>query len=243
MSWRPRTDGERAAFRDGFRDLIPVGPGTFAWGLVTGVAMVKSGLTLAQAVGMTVLVFAGSAQLSALPLIAAASPVWVIVLTALVVNLRFVIYAAAMRNEFKQHSHHRRLWLGYFTGDVGFVIFMEKLKRDGSFPHKDWYFLGGSAANWVFWQIGSLIGIFAAAFIPTAWGLELAGMLALLALMIPLCSTRPALIGTIVASIVAVLTYHFPMKLGLPIAVACGITAAILSEPRRPRAVAPREAA
>ena len=116
---------------------------------------------------------------------------------------------------------------------------MEKLKRDGSFPHKDWYFFGGSAANWVFWQIGSLIGIFAAAFIPTAWGLELAGMLALLALMIPLCSTRPALIGTIVASIVAVLTYHFPMKLGLPIAVACGITAAILSEPRRARPVAP----
>ena len=66
MHWRPHTDGERAAFRDGFRDLIPVGPGTFAWGLVTGVAMVKSGLTLAQAVGMTVLVFAGSAQLSSL---------------------------------------------------------------------------------------------------------------------------------------------------------------------------------
>ena len=106
MSWRPRTDGERAAFRDGFRDLIPVGPGTFAWGLVTGVAMVKSGLTLAQAVGMTVLVFAGSAQLSSLPLIAAASPVWVIVLTALVVNLRFVIYAAADRKSTRLNSSH-----------------------------------------------------------------------------------------------------------------------------------------
>ncbi len=235
MSWRPHTDSERAAFRDGFRDLMPVAPGTLAWGLVTGVAMVKSGLTLAQAVGMTLTVFAGSAQLSSLPLIAGASPVWVIVLTALVVNLRFVIYAAAMRNEFKQYSFARRLALGYLTGDVGFVIFMEKLKRDGSFAHKDWYFFGGSVCNWLSWQAGSLVGIFAAAFIPSAWGLELAGMLALLALMIPLCSTRPALIGTLVASVIAVLTYHLPMKLGLPIAVACGIASAILAEPRRPR--------
>lgn len=235
MHWRPRTESERNAFRDGFRDLFPVAPGTFAWGLVTGVAMVKSGLTLAQAIGMTLAVFAGSAQLSALPLIAGATPVWVIVLTALVVNLRFVIYAAAMRNEFKHFSMPRRLALGYLTGDVGFVIFMEKLKREGSFAHKDWYFFGGSCANWLSWQAGSLIGIFAAAFIPTQWGLELAGLLALLALLIPLCSTRPALVGVLVASVIAVLTYHFPMKLGLPIAVAFGIASAILAEPRKPR--------
>lgn len=237
IPWRPRTDTERFAFRDGFRDLMPVAPGTFAWGLVTGVAMVKSGLTLAQALGMTLTVFAGSAQLSALPLIAGASPVWVVVLTALVVNLRFVIYAAAMRKEFKPFSARRRLALGYLTGDIGFVIFMEKLKREGSFAHKDWYFFGGAAANWLAWQSGSLIGIFAAAFIPTHWGLELAGLLALLTLLIPLCASWPAVIGVIVASVIAVLTYAWPMKLGLPVAIAFGIASAILAEPRKPRMI------
>lgn len=232
MPWRSLTAPQRAAFRDGFRDLVPMLPGTFAWGVVTAVAMVKSGLTIAQAIGMTILVFAGSAQLSSLPLIAGASPVWVIVLTALVVNLRFVIYAAAMRNLFKEYSPHRRLWLGYVTGDIGFVIFMEKVQREGMFAHRDWYFFGGSTANWLAWQSGSMLGIFAAAFVPSHWGLELAGMLALVALLIPLCATRPAIVGTAVAGIVAVLAYGLPMKLGLPLAVVLGIIAAILAEPR-----------
>ena len=44
-------------------------PGTFSWGIVTGVAMVKSGLTVPQALRMTLLVYSGVSQLSALPLL------------------------------------------------------------------------------------------------------------------------------------------------------------------------------
>jgi predicted branched-subunit amino acid permease len=46
--------------------------GIAAWGLVTGVAMVKSGLSIPVAVLMSLLVFAGSAQLAVIPLLAAA---------------------------------------------------------------------------------------------------------------------------------------------------------------------------
>ena len=55
----------RDAFWRGVRELLPAGPGVFAWGLVTGVAMVKSGLTVTQSVGLTLLAYAGSAQLAA----------------------------------------------------------------------------------------------------------------------------------------------------------------------------------
>jgi predicted branched-subunit amino acid permease len=57
---------------------LPTLFGIGAWGMVVGVAMVKSGLTVAQASGMTLVVFAGSAQLASLPLIAAGAPIWVI---------------------------------------------------------------------------------------------------------------------------------------------------------------------
>ncbi|HEU4623102.1 MAG TPA: AzlC family ABC transporter permease [Burkholderiaceae bacterium] len=241
MAWRPRSSNEQRAFREGVRDLMPAAPATFAWGLVTGVAMVKSGLTLAQAVGMSLTVFAGSAQLSSLPLIAGAAPVWVIVLTALVVNLRFVIYAAALKREFQQFSLPRRWVLGYLTGDIGFVIFMNKLQREGRFAHADWYFLGGAVCNWCAWQLASMIGIFAAAVVPTHWGLELAGTLALLALLIPLANTRPGVVGVLVASIVAVIAYPLPLRLGLVMAVVCGIVAAMMVEPREPRATMPAE--
>src|ERR1700756_3977383 len=78
------------SWREGLKTGIPTLFGIGAWGLVVGVAMVKTGLTVPQALAMTLVVFAGSAQLASLPLIAANAPIWVIFATALVVNLRFV---------------------------------------------------------------------------------------------------------------------------------------------------------
>lgn len=234
MPWLPRTVSERGAFREGFFDLAPTTPATAAWGVVTGVAMVKAGLTLAQAVGMSLSVFAGSAQLAVLPLMADAAPALVIVLTALVVNLRFVIYSAAMRDAFARFSPSRRLALGYFTGDVGFVLFMARQRREGGLAHPDWYFFGGAACNWGAWQLGSMAGLFGAAFVPTHWGLGLAGTLALLALLVPLTKGRPTLTGAFVASFVAVAAAPLPMRLGLLLAVATGIASAIAAEPRQP---------
>src|SRR5262245_10960063 len=90
--------GWRAEFERGARDLLPTSPGIAAWGLVTGVAMVKSGLAVPWALLLTFTAYAGTAQLACLPLMAAGAPLWVIAVTALVTNLRFVIYATAMRH-------------------------------------------------------------------------------------------------------------------------------------------------
>src|SRR5690349_11412762 len=82
-----------ALFQEGLRTGLPTLFGIAAWGMVVGIAMVKSGLTVWQATGMTLFVYAGSAQLAALPLIAAHAPIWVVFATGLVVNLRFVIFS------------------------------------------------------------------------------------------------------------------------------------------------------
>jgi predicted branched-subunit amino acid permease len=63
-------------FRLGARHMVSLALGIAAWGLVTGVAMVKSGLSVPLALFMTFFVFAGSAQLAALPLMAAGAPMW-----------------------------------------------------------------------------------------------------------------------------------------------------------------------
>lgn len=56
-----------AAFRAGVHAIVPALIATATWGLVTGVAMVKSGLTESMALAMTLLLYAGSAQLTSLP--------------------------------------------------------------------------------------------------------------------------------------------------------------------------------
>ena len=214
------------------REMLPFGPGVFAWGLVTGVAMVKSGLSIVESLGLSLLAYAGSAQLAALPLMAVFAPLWLVTLAAIIVNLRFVVYAALLRSHLGHLSANTRLWLGYFTGDVMFARYSALLAEEPDYQHRVAYFAGGATANWIIWQVSSIIGIFAAGAIPTSWGLELAGTLALLALLIPLCRHRPAQGGVAVAVIVAVITHDLPLRLGLLAATLAGMTAAIALERR-----------
>src|SRR5882757_10098089 len=102
-------------FARGSRDMVGVSFGIAAWGLVTGVAMAKSGLPMPLSILMSLLVFAGSAQLAALPLIIAGAPIWMVWAIALCVNLRFVIFSAQWRPYFAHFRRRGRMILGYFT--------------------------------------------------------------------------------------------------------------------------------
>lgn len=223
-------------FRDaalrGARELLPAVPGVTAWGLVTGVAMVKLGLTVPQAIGLSLLAYAGSAQLAALPLMVGAAPLWLVTLTAIIVNLRFVVYSALTGSHFKDLSAHRRLWLGYVIGDIMFVKFATLVDREPHYPRRVAYYTGGALTNWVVWQVASIAGILAADFIPASWGLELAGTLALIALLVPLAKMRPALGGMLVAAAVAVIAHGLPLRLGLLLGILAGMGLALALERR-----------
>jgi predicted branched-subunit amino acid permease len=105
----------RPEFRIGMRDMSPVAMGIGAWGLMTGVAMVKSNMSLVEAVAMTLLVYAGSSQLAAIPLLFAGAPAWVILATGFCVNLRFVVFSLHLRPYLMHMPRWRRMTHGYLT--------------------------------------------------------------------------------------------------------------------------------
>ncbi|RYY67372.1 MAG: branched-chain amino acid ABC transporter permease, partial [Comamonadaceae bacterium] len=109
------------AFRTGMREMSPQAPGIAAWGLMTGVAMVKSGLSLTESGLMALLVFAGSSQLAAMPLLIAGAPAWVILATGFCVNLRFVVFSLHLRPYMLHMPLWRRLTHGYLTADLTYV--------------------------------------------------------------------------------------------------------------------------
>ncbi len=167
-------------FRRGFSDTVAPSFGIAAWGLVTGVAMVKSGLSVSMAIAMTLFVFAGSAQLAALPLLAVGTPLWVLWATAFCVNLRFVIFSAHWRAYFGHLPRMQRLVLGYFAVDLSYVLFVRRFPEPKRQPEQLPYFWGGVCWNWLSWQLASLLGIVLADRVPTEWGVGFAGVLALL---------------------------------------------------------------
>ena len=221
-------DPEKTAFREALHASAPAMPGILAWGLVAGMAMMQSGLTLWQALGMTFIVFAGSAQLAALPLIAANAPASVVFLTGLVVNLRFVIFAASVGPHFAHLPWHRRLWYGYLNGDLMMAFFPRRFPGHtvNQTSGKAGYFTGVSYPTWLAWQVGSVAGILLASQVPASWGIGFAGTLALLGVMIPLVINTAALGGVVVAGAVAVAAHDLPYKLGLLLAVLAGMAVA-----------------
>ena len=122
------------AFMEGLRDLAPQAPGVAAWGLMTGVAMAKSGMSLVECVVMTLVVFAGSSQLAAIPLIVAGAPAWVILATGFCVNLRFVVFSLHLRPFLIHLPLWRRLGHGYLTADVSYVLFTKRFTQPGDTP-------------------------------------------------------------------------------------------------------------
>ena len=221
-----------AGLRAGLQAIAPALIATSTWGLVAGVAMVKSGLTESVALAMTLLVYAGSAQLTSLPLIATGSPLWLVFAAGCIVNLRFVIFGAALHPYFRDLPWYRRLAYGYFTTDMGFVLFMARYGDAtvrGSTEQR-WFFIGAAAAGWLTWQVSSILGIVLGAAVPAQWSLDFAAVLALLAITVPLASSRPMLVSMLAAGVVAWVGQLLPLRLGLIAAVIAGIAAGLGAE-------------
>jgi predicted branched-subunit amino acid permease len=221
------------------RDMSGIAIGIAAWGLVTGMAMIQSGMGLPLALAMSLLVFAGSAQLATMPLVASGAPLWVVWATALCVNLRFVIFSATWRPYLKVYTLGQRLRLAYFTADLNYVMFMKRFPEPQPAREQMPYFWGGSITNWVSWQLSSLVGIFAADSIPKHWGIGFAGTLALLGLTGSLLSDRSTWIAAAVSACAAVAAYAMPLKLNIVVAIAAAVAIGLLIDHTTPKAAAP----
>lgn len=225
-------------FRRGMLDSATVAPGIAAWGLMTGVAMVKSGMSIVEACLMGVLVFAGSSQLAAIPLISAGAPMWVILATAFCVNLRFMVFSAHLRPYVMHLPRWRRLLNGYLMADLSYVLFTTRFPHPGqdaaSRNAQDAYWAGNGALNWTSWAGASLVGIALTNAIPPAWGLGFAGILALIGILCSLASTKLRLVSAGVAGAAAVAAFALPFKLNILVAIAAAVAICLLLEKPRP---------
>jgi predicted branched-subunit amino acid permease len=213
-------------FLRGSRDMVGVSLGIAAWGLVTGVSMAKSGLPMPLCILMSLLVFAGSAQLAALPLIVAGAPIWMVWAIAACVNLRFVIFSAQWRPYFAHMPRWQRMLHGYFTADLNYVVFMTRFPEPRPSPEQAPYFWGGVATNWPSWQLPTLAGLLLSDAIPTEWGF---------------ISDRASWVAAGVACAAAVAAAALPLKLNVVVAIAAAVAVGLLIDHVTPSEAKPSE--
>jgi 4-azaleucine resistance transporter AzlC len=212
------------------RSCLPVLPGVFAFGAISGVAMVAAGMPHYMALAMSVLVYAGNAQLAALQLVTSGSPLAIAILAALVINLRFSIYSLSMSPHLAAAGPRLRPLLSYLLTDNGYAITLRGYERALGAADKVWYYFGCSVAIWITWQAGTLTGVLLGARIPADWHLEFSIVLTFLGIVAPTIRDRAVAAAACAAGITAVLAWPLPLRLGLLLATAAGIAAGILVE-------------
>jgi 4-azaleucine resistance transporter AzlC len=208
--------------------------GIVPFGVVTGVAMVASGIPPLVAMLMSILVFAGASMVASAQLLASQAPALLIVFTTLIINLRFMMYSASLRLHFADASLGRRLAVAYLTADNVYGLMLGRFAEHPDDPGKFEYFLGAGLLVWTAWQVAVLAGILIGAGVPAAWRLEFAAPLAFIAISIPFLRERASIVAAVAAAVAVVLTTGLPFRLGIIAAAATGIVAGLLFERKKP---------
>ncbi|MBI5838835.1 MAG: AzlC family ABC transporter permease [Chloroflexi bacterium] len=223
----------RASFWAGVRAELPLLIGGFPFGMIYGALALNAGLSIVAAQLMSSIIFAGSAQFVAAQLVHEAAPVFVIVLTIAVVNLRHMLYSASLAPFLKELPLRWKVLLSYLLTDEAYAPTIIRYEAEGATPSGHFFLLGAGLALWFDWQVSTALGIFLGAAIPDSWSLDFALPLTFIAMVVPVLKNRPLVMSALSAGLVALLAYDLPFKLGLILAALTGITVGTILEGRK----------
>jgi predicted branched-subunit amino acid permease len=209
------------SFRRGVWAMAPLWLGVIPFALVYAVLARDAGLSLVETQALSVLVFAGSAQVSAVGLFGAGAAALEIVSTTLLLNVRHVLYGLSLGRRIPLRGVQRPA-AAYFLTDEAFGVVVTSGERSFAF------LLGAELSLFAAWNVSTLGGAVAGGTIadPGRLGIELVFPLAFLALLVPLVRTRVELAVALVAGAAAyILADALPG--GLPILVT-GVAGSLL---------------
>jgi len=207
--------------------------GLVPFGVITGVAMVASGIPPFAAMAMSILVFAGASMVASAQLLASGSPAVLIILATLFINLRFMMYSASLRLHFADAPLRWRLLIAYFTADNVYGLMLARTADDPDDRHKLAWFMGAGGLIWFSWQLAVLAGVLIGAGVPSSWRLEFAAPLAFIAMTVPYLRDRATIAAALAAATVVVIGHDLPLRLSIVAAALTGIAAGLLVERKR----------
>ncbi len=220
-------------FWSGVKDELPILVGVVPFGMIYGILALSAGMLIWDAQAMSAVIFAGSSQFMVAQLLKAQTPMLIIIITAVVINLRHALYSATLSPYTQKLSIAWKTLLSYLLTDEAFAVTVLHYQKEGVKAFSHWYFLGAGLALWTSWQLSTAVGIFLGAQIPAEWGLDFALPLTFIALVVPNLKDRSSLITAIAASLAALLLFAMPLKLGLLASILVGIAAGLLVEWRK----------
>ncbi|MGE5380783.1 MAG: AzlC family ABC transporter permease [Methylocystaceae bacterium] len=194
-----------STFGEGVRDSIPIIVGVIPFGITCGIMALQAGLTPAETLLMSMLVFAGAAQFIAITMIGSGVvSLGVITFTTLLVNLRHLLMGASLAPYMLKLPRPVQVFLAFGMVDETYALTISRTNRTGYSAN---YQSGANLTAYVVWNISTAVGISLGSHIgdPMTWGLDFAMPATFLALLVPRLTNLKAVIVCLCAGLVAVL--------------------------------------
>jgi predicted branched-subunit amino acid permease len=215
-------------FRFGFIKILPIMTGVVPFGAVVGSAAADAGLNVSQTMLFNIFVFAGASQLAAIDLMTKGGTIVVVVLTGLIINLRFLLYSAAISPVLSGAGFWAKIFGAYFLTDQSYAVMTAHethFKKSGDAIQ---FYFGSCTCMALTWHLAVLGGSLFGNFAPRNWALDYAVPLSFVVLVIPTLKNRKYILVAICSALSGILLYRLPLNLGLIASAVISISLAVL---------------
>ncbi len=221
----------RSEFIAGSKAILPILIGVLPFALIAGVTAVSVGMTEVQGVGMSFIVYAGAAQLVAMQLIGLTTPIPIIWLSTLFINMRFLMYSISIGPHWEKMTMRWKIPMAFLLTDQAYAVSILHYDEHPQGKNRRWFYLGAAVPFWIMWQTGTAVGVFIGVLVPASWQLDFAIPLTFLALMLATIKDWSMVAAAIGAGIMVIISQPLPYNLGLLLAAIVGIGIGILTQP------------
>ncbi len=205
----------------------PLIVGVAPFGFLFGVLALAAGLPWWVPVGMSTIVFAGSAQFVAILLFTAGRPFPLIILTTIRAQFATCPLWGFSGRLPKTTVGKMRALLSFGMTDESYAVAITRYRdsAEGDPANKHWFFLGANMTVYVPWLISTVAGYLIGNALgdPLALGLDFALPVVFIAILVPQLRSRSRVLAALCSGLVAVLAIGLPNKLGLLVSIVAGI--------------------
>lgn len=199
----------RHGFARGLRIGLALSLPIFVYGLAFGLVSAQAHMGLGWAMGMSLGVFSGSAQLAALSLMQAGEvTLWSLALTVMVMNARYLLFGATIQPWLSKAGPARALPSILLIGDANWIATMRAAEQG---EEDRAYLIGTGVPLMVVWLAGTLCGAVFGSVLPDprAFGADLMLPAFAAAMMAVMVKGTGSLVPVIVGATSALLVAHW----------------------------------
>lgn len=221
---------ELNSFRVGIRDGIPICLGYLSVSFAFGIFAVGSGLSILEALMISMTNVTSAGQLAAVPVFAGSGTLLELAISMFVINMRYALMSVSLSQKLgKSVRFANRFLIAFVNTDEVFAVASAK---PGSVGRN--YFYGLILTPWLGWATGTLLGAVAGNILPaiviSALGVAIYGMF--IAIIIPPAKKNASTALCILAAVaMSCAFYYIPALKQVPggfVVIICAVTASVL---------------